>query len=323
MEQSIKIEILDEPDKCWNQRLLGVNTGTFFQTKEYIISEQIFGNKPLFLEFINNNGKIVGQLGLVLYPFLIKKGIKGKILHFIPNIKSVLARWIYGPVIFDFDYQEEIKNELRKFLMKKNFKVWGSEHPFSYKMLEHMKSFSIKQWATFVIDLKSDSNAIWNKMEKHSARKNIERSLSRNVIVKPMKKDDLVDLYHLEMNNSKIDNSITLSHMEMQWDILQPVKYSGFMAYLDDKPIGAMKFSSFNNYINEFEIVRDKLDYNEKLYSQDLIKWNLIELGINNNCNYYDLSGVNPTPISEKDKGIYRYKEKWGGTLMKYNILSM
>ena len=38
---------------------------------------------------------------------------------------------------------------------------------------------------------------------------------------------------------------------------------------------------------------------------------------------YYDLTGFNPNPISQKEEGIVRYKKKWGGTpYYYYRILS-
>jgi len=317
----ISMEINKIPDNDWNNRLLSHASGTFLQTKEFIQSEELFGNESLFINFINNTGKIVGQLGIILYPLMQKKGKMGTILKKIPGLPTILARWFYGPIIFDVNYTKEINDELRNFLIKKKFRVWGSEHPLSSGTLKDMKPFHSYEWGTFLINLSQDKDIVWKSMDKHSARKNIERSQSRNVIVKQMNKTDLGTLFNLELDNGKIDDTISLDLMEKQWDILQPVNYSGFLAYVDDQPIGAMKFSTFNQYIIEFEVVRDKRDTEEKLYSQDNIKWKIIESGIDNNSNFYDLSGVNPYPTTEKDLGIFRYKSKWGGKLIKYNII--
>jgi len=317
----IFMEVNKIPDKDWNVRLLSNVSGTFLQSKEFLQSEELCGNESLFINFMNNTGKIVGQIGIILYPLMKKKGKMGTILKKIPGIPTTLARWFYGPIIFDVNYTKEINDELRNFLIKKKFKVWGSEHPLSSGMLKNMKPFHSDVWGTFLIDLSQDKDVIWKSMDKHSARKNIERSKSRNVIVKQMNKNDLGILYELEISNGKIDDSTSLDMMEKQWDILQPANYSGFIAYIDDQPIGAMKFSTFNQYIIEFEVVRDKRDTEEKLYSQDNIKWKIIESGINNRLKFYDLSGVNPYPTTKKDLGIFHYKSKWGGKLIKYNIL--
>ena len=38
--------------------------------------------------------------------------------------------------------------------------------------------------------------------------------------------------------------------------------------------------------------------------------------------NYYDLAGANPNPLTEKEKGILRYKKKWGGKKHEYYIVT-
>ena len=68
-------------------------------------------------------------------------------------------------------------------------------------------------------------------------------------------------------------------------------------------------------------MARSSEDYVKKLYSQDLIKWKIIEWGVQRKMNYYDLAGANPNPTSEKEKGILRYKRKWGGKRYDYNII--
>ena len=37
--------------------------------------------------------------------------------------------------------------------------------------------------------------------------------------------------------------------------------------------------------------------------------------------NYYNLAGFNPYPESEKEKGIFNYKKKWGGKKTDYWII--
>jgi len=77
-------------------------------------------------------------------------------------------------------------------------------------------------------------------------------------------------------------------------------------------------FSHFNKYIIEGGVTRSEKDTKMKLYSQDLIKWKIIEWGINNKMRYYDLAGFNPNPESKKEYGIFRYKKKWGGKRYDY-----
>jgi len=80
-------------------------------------------------------------------------------------------------------------------------------------------------------------------------------------------------------------------------------------------------FSTFNKLIIEGGVVRSVEDFKNKLYSQDLIKWKIIEWGVENNMKFYDLAGFNPHPQSKKEEGINRYKEKWGGEKRNYWLI--
>lgn len=317
----ITIESSSEPDSKWNQRLLDSKLGSMQQTKEYGFSKKMVGGIPLFLKFIQSDGEIVGQLLVVLYSKLDQKGIFGKFLKKFSNDRFIMAKWVYGPIIFNNDFHEEIFMKLQNFLIQKKFKVWGSEFPLLPSFSADTSPLILKQWGTFLINLSLNKDDVWKKLDKHSAKKNIERSQERNVKVREMTKSDLSIYYDLYENYGKTHPDVTLSFLEEQWDILQPIGYSGFIAFEDNLPIGAIRVSSFNGYINEYSIIRSEHDTLEKLYAQDLLKWSIIEWGIKNNFSYYDLSGVNPNPESSKEKGIFRYKQKWGGNLIKYNIL--
>jgi len=318
----ITIEANLEPDKNWNDRLLQSKTGTFFQTKEFAWSKKLFGIEPVFLTFLENNGSIVGQMVGLIYPRYDKKRKFGKLLKSIPGTKKTLWRWDYGPVIFDTEKQLEIEEKLQEFLKAKKCRVWGSSHPFSKNSFSNFhKSFQTSSWATFILDLTEGRDFIWKNMDKHSTRKNIERSKSRNVTVKQMTINDLPIFFELVKKSEKSEQITPFSILEEQWKILQPVGYTGFIALEGEDPIGTIKVTSFNGYLYEFEVIRTQKDRIKKLYAQDLLKWNIIEWGIENNFMCYDLAGINPNPTTEKDMGIVRYKKKWGGNLVKYNLI--
>ena len=65
-----------------------------------------------------------------------------------------------------------------------------------------------------------------------------------------------------------------------------------------------MGISFFNSYLNEWGVGRSILDYDEKLYSQDLLKWEIICWGKKNNFSYFDLTVANPTPDNDKEIGF-------------------
>jgi lipid II:glycine glycyltransferase (peptidoglycan interpeptide bridge formation enzyme) len=319
----ITINVSNEPDEQWNKRLLSSQLGSIYHTCEYAQFVKHKGWSPKFLKFLDENDKIVGQLLVSTYSRFNKKKIISKVLKFIPNTKKEFCRWLYGPVIFRHDVQDEINLALQKFVKEKNYFVKGSEHPLSQNHLSQIKnSFQITKWGTFLIDLSNAKAKLWQNLDKHSARKNVERSEKRGVFVKQIiNEKDLYEYYELlKETKNKVGWDIKFDEISFLWKTLQPVGFTGFLAKLGEKPVGGILVSYFNKHIFEWGIGRSEFDYSEKLYSQDLIKWKIIEWGKDNNCNYYDLSGINPNTRTEKESKIFRYKKKWGGKLVQYQM---
>lgn len=321
----ITLEINDIPDENWNTRLLNSKSGTIFQTKEFAsYTEKALNRQSTFLKFINENGSIVGQLLLSQYDRFKNKERLGKIIKKIPNIKKSVYHWNYGPIIFDSQYKDQITSELCNFFLSKKCKIFGSEHPLETRLFSKVtKPFNIIKWSTFLIDLSQDIDVIWKKMDKHSARKNIERSEKKGVYVKEIKKSDLFHIRKLREDKINQKPLVELSVLELHWEKLRPVGWTGFLAFENEKPVGSIMTSFFNGYMNESGITRSGRDLDAKLYSQDLLKWKIIEWGIKNKYRFYDLTGANPDLKNEKEKRIFRYKKKWGGDLIKYNIIEL
>lgn len=319
----ITIEFSENPDKKWNDRLLKSELGNIYQTHQYgKFTEQARNWETNFLKFINSNGDIVGQVMLTKNSQFQDKKI-GSFLRIMPKYNKKIYRWRYGPIIFDQNLNSEICDIFKKFLLSKKCIIRGSEHPLgSGNLLSTNDSFNYEQLGTFLIDLSIEKKILWSKLNKHSARKNVARSLERNVQIKEMKKSNLKE-YHKMLHETKLKAGgfQHMSRLEKMWEQLHPLGLTGFMAYENEQPIGGIMISSFNKYMNELGVARSERDFDAKLYSQDLLKWKIIEWGIENDLRYYDLTGVNPQPKDEKEMGIYRYKKKWGGNLIKYGQL--
>jgi len=305
--------------KNWNQELTKSELGNIFNTIEY--SEYVksrLGWKPQFLTIIDPKGKLVGQS--ILFEYSSRKF--GKSFNKIINKLSVKIprklRWTYGPVIFSND-KNIIFNQFLEFLYKTKNNINGNTHPLLSTKFEN-SSLNISNWCTFLIDLKQSNENLLGKMDKKSVRKNIERSKERGVSVHQINEKLLRD-YHEILNKSRAELNNSTYHFDdtkKLWDLLKPIGFTGFITKKDDEITGGITFSSFNDYINEWGVARTKIDTDKKLYSQDLLKWEIIKWGKKSGCNFYDLSGANPEPKTEKEKGILRYKKKWGGTMREY-----
>ena len=320
----ISLTIEEKADSDWNSRLLCSNQGTIYQTKEFSDYLQTTTQEPIFLKFLDSKGEIVGQL-------LISKKIRTKLEKFskivggIKRGKNYVIKWSYGPVIFDETKSIEIYDKLVEYLKSRNPLVNGTTHPFSTQLSENFKNFfEIKEWCTFILDLQKNKDEIYKNIDKHSARKNIDRAIKRGVIIEEITAQKNLEEYNNLINKKKKEmNSdlISLEERKSHFNFLSKVGYRGFLAKLDGTPISGLFFSHFNKYMIESGLARSSTDYEKKLYSQDLIKWKIIEWGIENNMNWFDFAGANPKPENQKEEGILRYKKKWGGKKHLYYLI--
>ena len=304
----MNFEIRDE-QKCpsdWNKNLINSPMGNVFNTVEYSdYGANILNWEPSFLSIISSTGELVSQTLLFQKPNSLRK----KIFSFRENT----IKWTYGPIIFSTEHHKAIKIFLEYIItLKKNFN--GTLHPFFKSTLDNFKLKKVK-WGTFIINLQDDKESIIKKFDKKSVLNNIKRAHERGVEIQEIN-DNTISEYTKLLNEYRLSSNNTVySEKEVYelWKLLKPVGFKGFIASKDGINIGGIEFSTFNGYLNEWGIARSEKDTNEKLYAQDLLKWKIIEWGIQNEQKYYDLSGFNPTPMTKKEEGIFRYKQKWGG----------
>ncbi len=329
----ISLEINDAADSSWNERLIKSQLGTIFQTQEYAKYLELQTKvKPIFLKFVGESGSIVGQL-LAFQSFKGKTRIetsfgKGILSDTILKIGKLLPkhiRWSYGPIIFEETYNDEIIKSFSIWLKSiENF--YGSLHPLDSKF-DFLPQFNFikKTNSTFVIDLQENIETIFKKTNKNSVQKNIRRSEERGVTVTSMtSKNDIIEYYNLQKSYRDFNNLkyYSIEDITEAFNLLGSLGFNGFIARVDNIPVGAVSFFSFNGYINESGIARTEIDFEKKLYSQDLLRWKIIEWGKEHNCKYYDLSGIKLKNQTPKEIGIFQNKKKWGGNLINYKNFS-
>ena len=105
-----EFEILRKVDHAkWNTKLLNCKYSTFFQTAEFL-TEDSPGKYPLFLYVYNNNGDVVGQLGITIVK--TKRGYSTSTLKKSRETASKLGNigtWVSGPIIHTEDVESRIK----------------------------------------------------------------------------------------------------------------------------------------------------------------------------------------------------------------------
>ncbi len=213
--------------------------------------------------------------------------------------------------------------EIADFLKGKRVKI--SVHPLAKDEGELVNAgFKETKWATFLIDLTKDKDELWNKVNK-SARKLVRRTLENGVTVRQINDAEEFDGYQRLVNENRRRNKVKeYPYSRAWWDCLVSNGLGRvFVAELDGELLGGLSVSLYNGYVNEWGAALSDKAREEKIYASDAIRWSVIEWAKVNGARYYDLTGVNPSPKNAKEEGIYRFKEKWGGTLYKYSEYSL
>lgn len=319
----MEVQISEKPLEGWNEFLLSQPTGTFFQSTHYAeYAEKEAGLTPIYLRALNAQ-KTVGQL--VTFKGSRFHGLLANMpFHRIttPIVRKIIPsyNWVYAPVT---ENELAAKALLDKLYEISNGKANGSIHPLATYSNESLEvKFKIKSWATFIIDLSKSEDELWKAVD-NSARKNVRKTLEE-VIVKQVEIEEEYKQYHAVLNEGrKREKVFPYRYSPSLWEIWRKTKTGEvFLAVKNGKVLAGLGISCFNGYVNEWGAATSTKALKEKVYAQDAIKWTIIKWAKEKQFKYFDLTGINPNPQTEKEKGIYRYKEKWGGKLVSYNTFS-
>lgn len=323
-------EIKNSVGDLWNNTLIKNKSATIFQTKNWAkIYEKTYGSKPFFIYVYDNSNEIVGQLLCIShYQYYWNKQNFLNRLNQKIDFGNMLS-WKYGPVIHNENNLEQILSEIIKAIneiIKKNrvVLVKGTEPPSSKSLLKNFfkkNEYEIKSWATYVLKLKPNLIDLdqLDKSTRYDIRKAEQNKLEFEVlnqensseIFSKLKSDVL---YNDPNFHTEYDLDFFESHKKF---LLKENMEKIFVAKKDGKPIAALRNMIFNNYAIQHSIATPSSFKN--LQTGSFITWNAIKWSLDNDLKYYDMGGVNPNPISNKEKGIDFYKSKWGGEKIVYS----
>lgn len=173
--------------------------------------------------------------------------------------------------------------------------------------LPHQNSFS-----TYILELSSNVDEIWNKLDKESVRRAITKSIKMGVQVNATKDvEDLKDFYELNCINKK-DSGVPCHPWKFFKNIfeylngnisLYTVKYNdmiiagGIFLYFSDNVIYGYS-ASHPDYLN--------------FYPNNAFIWKSIEDACANGYKHFDFGRV-----SYDNKGLINFKKRWGTTETK------
>ena len=331
---NFKVKIDFEIDeKEWDESLVKSPFSTAFQMSNYYKPENVaLGSKQIFIRVLDDSENIVGQFSGIL-----NFKASGYISN--PISKSIINRfhlgsnlvWKHGPIIHDLKNHEKISflifESINKLCKKYNIeRIKGTTPPldsnFSKEILDKT-NFSVTTWKDYVISLPKEPKLHFDSLNKnirYDIRKSEKNDL-RFEIAKSL--DDIKEFGKLKYRDREnpdkiIKNGLNLS--SATWEILYKNGIRvAFLAKHKGKLVGGINAVLFNKILSVTTVINSP---NKSLQAGSFLTWNSIKWAIENGCNFVDLSGANPSPISEKEKQIDFYKSKWGGQEYPMFIIS-
>lgn len=171
-------------------------------------------------------------------------------------------------------------------------------------------------WLTSVVDLAPDEDTLRRNL-KQAARKGIRKSQEAGLSVKLCESQDeffgtFCKAYYEDANGG--DQSSIASRNRAFWQADSGRSYRFFVV---EDPGGnfhaALGTYSYNGVATEILSGRTAFGKASNLPAQDLLHWEAMLSHKREGDRHFNLAGYSPDPINEKEVGIRRFKEKWGG----------
>lgn len=297
--------------KKWSDYVRNHPNGNVFQTPEmYEVYLRTPNYNPIFISVFNKTGNIEALLLA-----LIQKERLG-------IIGTMTARSIIlgGPLVSNNDievfklliakYNTIVK---RKAVYSQFRNQWDFEN---FKNAFSNEGFAFKEHLNILIDLKKSKEALWKDV--HTKRRNEIRRATKEGTTFAVK-ETLHDLKQCYSILKTVYHRAKLPFPKFEFFkniFLQSNENFGlkqFCAEYDNKIIGCMIVMVFNEVIYDYYAGAYSEYY--KKYPNDLVTWEVINWGIENEYSRFDFGGAGKPNVPY---GVREYKKKFGGVFVNY-----
>lgn len=176
--------------------------------------------------------------------------------------------------------------------------------------------YGATDWLTSIIDLLQDEEILRRNL-KQAARKGIRKSLEAGLTVSLCNSyDQFIGSFCKAYYESTGVGEITsvISRNEAFWRADIDRAYRFFVVEDRDGNIHAtLGTYRYQGVVTEIMSGRTDIGKSSNLPAQDLLHWEAMLFHKREGDHYFNLAGYSPHPATEKEAGIRRFKEKWGG----------
>ncbi|MDA2915356.1 peptidoglycan bridge formation glycyltransferase FemA/FemB family protein [Nitrospinae bacterium AH_259_B05_G02_I21] len=182
-----------------------------------------------------------------------------------------------------------------------------------------------REWATVLIDLRVPPEERWKKLTKGS-RYDVRKAQRDGIEVSEITSEEELKEYYGVLREAARRNRVPpalFGAVAESWRYVnQRYRNSIFLARHRRHIVAGLQTRTFNGVVGQGSVVTSNYGHQRRLFGMHLLAWHLIEWGHRQGGRYLDLAGVNPDAEgrSSKEAGIYFFKSRWGGELVRYKI---
>ena len=321
---SLHVKISSEIDENeWNEDLSKSSGSTVYQTYNWQkLYREAFGSKPVFISITNENGIVVGQLACLIHEKMQvtdTNSLSKKIGNLLGLGTSLW--WYHGPIIHDKDNSNEILeiilSTVDKIAQDNNvINIRGISSPlteqFPTRTFEEF-GYNAESRLTFIVDLNQTTDDLYNSLKKDpryyirkSEKEGFDFEIANDI-------EGLERFQDLKIESKKRGGKKYVRNPEFyrkHWEIMQNNGYEEWLLAKDDGKIkGTILTLLFNGNVIQHALANSP----EKELVGTFLTWNTIKWAQKMKYRTFDFAGVDPSPKTEKEKGIYFYAAKFGG----------
>jgi hypothetical protein len=321
---NFKVKISSNIDENeWNSHLSKNSASTIYQTFNWQrLYNEVFGSKPVFITITNKSGTVVGQLACLIHDKMLWEDTN-PLFKKIGNILKLgnSLWWYHGPIIHDDDNRDEILSLILSSVDKiakdnQVVNIRGISSPltdqFPTKIFQK-HGYNSEQRLTFIIDLNQNIDDLYNSLKKDpryyirkSEKQGFEFEIANDT-------EGLEKFQNLKIEAKKREGKKSFRNSkfyEKHWEIMQNNGCEKWLLARDD---GEIKGTILTLFFNGNVIQHALANSPEKELVGTFLTWNTIKWAQKMKFSTFDFAGVDPSPKTEKEKGIYFYAAKFGG----------
>jgi len=330
----MKIVAYRKVPPTWDECLLtSFKCSGFFQTSFWAnLSQRLLGAKPMYLELIDGDRYCASLMLIHRSPQTLLK----KVLDIIFRSKQSFLEFSDGPNFIDTSNCTHFLPKFLKWIDDYAFingvgKIVTNGFPItsnylhSHELLQIYESFGYEtsSWATFLVNLNQSEEEL-NKNIAHSTRKQINKAKRQGVIVRRINSfqeyEKMFYIPYYKYKEARGEKVFPLETAELMWKMdINGVFYTHYIASDEhNETLATLGVYHFAGTATEITSCLTERAYSMKIPAQDILHWQVMLDMKQMGCHTFDLAGVNPAPINQKEEGIRRFKEKWGGKYVEY-----